>query len=275
MSPAQDHLQISETVRAKLTPLDTPIKESMLRSSQQPRLQGLRTQSFYPGAGSPSRNGPPSTPMLRKTRSGSSLGSPGTPIRGNDAIPESPSWRSTMTVDDDKFVMIRSNAQTPVGHKRLTTDGLPMPPPLPGDSLPEELVSTGRRDKRASFDLASMRERAGSLAGGSFSSKGSIFSKNKSSKAPGAGSGSGSVFLARGTQPEERKRTKSKPDAKSAEGASSKELPENWARWLGQEDTFKMDLGKVKRLRMLLRHETTEYVGLRSVYWVKLTKMST
>jgi hypothetical protein len=252
----QDQYQVPATVRAKLTPLDTPIKESMLRSSQQPRLQGLRTQSFYPG--SPSRTpGPPSTPMLRKTRSGSSLGSPGTPIRGLDSMPESPSWRSTITVEDDKFVMVRSDAQNPVGRKRLTTDGLPMPPPLPGDSLPEELVA-GRRDKRSSFDLVSMRERAGSLAGGSFSSKGSIFSKGKSSKAPGAGAPAGSTFLNRGQHPEERQRTKSKPDAKVLDGKGTKELPETWARWLAQEDTFKMDVPKVKRLRMLLRHETTE-----------------
>ena len=229
----------------------------MLRSSQQPRLQGLRAQSFYPG--SPSRSqGPPSTPMLRKTRSGSSLGSPGTPIRGSDAIPESPSWRSTMTIDDDKFVMIRANASQPAGHKRLTADGLPMPPLLPGDTLPEESVSTARRDKRASFDLTSMRERAGSLASGSFSSRGSIFSKSKSGKIPGGATASSSTFLARGTQLEERRRTKSKPDPKPVEGVASKEVPEAWARWIGQEDTFKMDVSRVKRLRMLLRHETTE-----------------
>lgn len=229
----------------------------MLRSSQQPRLQGLRTQSFYPG--SPSRTaGPPSTPMLRKTRSGSSLGSPGTPIRGSDSMPESPSWRSTITVEDDKFVMVRSEAQTPVSRKRLTTDGLPMPPPLPGDSLPDKVVAAGRRDKRSSFDLTSMKERAGSLAGGSFSSKGSIFSNNKSSKTPGVGGASGSGFLSRAQQPEERQRTRSKPDAPVMNGRSTKELPETWARWLAGEDTFKMDIGRVKRLRMLLRHETTE-----------------
>jgi type IV secretory pathway VirB10-like protein len=227
----------------------------MLRSSQQPRLQGMRTQSFFPGSPSNARSNP-STPQLRKTRSGSSLGSPGTPIRGSGSIPESCSWRSTEMVDEDKFVMIPTNAKAP---KRLTQDGLPMPPPLPGDAFPDEGAAGSRQSKRHSFDLAGMRERAGSLANSSFSSKGSIFTKSKSSKAPGTMTPSTSLLANRTAQSQDtRKRSQSKSDGNPMATVTRKESPLQWANWVAAENTFQMDVGKTKRLRMLLRHESTE-----------------
>ena len=227
----------------------------MLRSSQQPKLQGMRTQSFIPISPSNARANP-STPQLRKTRSGSSLGSPGTPIRGSGGISESRSWRSTEMVDDDKFVMMPTSAKTP---KRLTHDGLPMPPPLPGDAFPDEGPGGSRQGKRHSFDLAGMRERAGSLANSSFSSKGSIFSKSKSSKAPGNMTTSTSLLANKAAQPQDaRKRSQSKSDGNPVATIARKESPLQWANWLAAENTFQMDVGKTKRLRMLLRHETTE-----------------
>jgi len=227
----------------------------MLRSSQQPKLQGMRTQSFFPGS-TPNGRTNPSTPQLRKTRSGSSLGSPGTPIRGSGGIPESRSWRSTEMVDDDKFVMIPTNVKA---SKRLTQDGLPMPPPLPGDTFPDEAAGSSRQGKRHSFDLAGMRERAGSLANSSFSSKGSIFTKSKSSKAPGTMATSTSLLANKPAQPQDtRKRSQSKSDGNSTAPVARKESPLQWANWLAGENTFQMDVGRTKRLRMLLRHETTE-----------------
>lgn len=224
----------------------------MLRSSQQPlnHIPGTpKTLLQSPHQ----RQRPPTTPILRKARSGSSLGSPGTPFRGEGHLVESSSWRSTEVVEKDKFVMIKPNR--PEVTKRLTRDGLPMPPPLPGDSITyaDDSSSSSKSQKRHSFQLPSMRERAGSLTNGSFSSgKTSFFSKAaKLSKGPvsvhSEDSATGEVLPSNKTTGP-RKREKNK---------SENESPDVWARWLAGENTFTMDVGKVKRLRMLLRHEST------------------
>jgi hypothetical protein len=169
-------------------------------------------------------------------------------------------------VDEDTFVMIRSGSSSTTlfpSSKRLTQDGLPMPPLLPGDSLPRE---AGKRDKRHSFDLASMKERAGTL-GGSFGSgtKGNLFGKNKTSKGTGLLASSSTPSIGRpgsalGKKDQTRERTKSKPEEVDApvRMGKSKEVPNAWAEWVERENTFKMDVGRVKRLRMLLRNESTE-----------------
>lgn len=168
---SQDKFQLSATVRSRLTPLDTPLKKSLLcsplalnsliggnmpatGSPSRPALGNLRAQSTLPSEAVPaspqnrrtksSQATVQDARQVRKMQSGASLRGveSGSPRSAYSAT----AGRKTEYVDNAKFVVLNGSpsrtsgatkqAGAALGNGKRTSylhtqDGIPVPPPLP------------------------------------------------------------------------------------------------------------------------------------------------
>ena len=196
----KDSLQIPDSVRRKFDTVSPDVKTSLLTSS----LHG--NPAILNALGLPAPPGPTpkvkkrlSTPLLRKAKSSSSLGSPG---------PDAEVGK-TYRVDGDQFVIVASPLSSP--NPMSPTRGRSIDATRP----PTSRQSTGPGRPMSSYFPSSSTASLGSVG------------------------------------------------RKHGLGITMGEQPDAFVSWLkAQKGTdLNMSVDRCKKLRMLLRHETTQWVG--------------
>lgn len=236
------HVQSSSSIGSPQTP---PARGPNPQHYQQQQYQGQNQSHYQP----PQRQYQPKT--------------------SRPSTPTSESKGTTKIVEKSKFIMVTG---TP---KRHTIDGLNMPPILPGD---EDLYSAGdkrngsvksnsnsdtprgKRSSGMSFDASSI---SSAFSGGSSAGheNNGILKNQKKRNSIFGGVIGGSKAKDKDGKNQNHMDSKDGSREKTVRGERG-EKPESWARWFVREDTFKMEVERVKKLRMLLRHESTEWVSV-------------
>ncbi|WVF71718.1 hypothetical protein IAT40_006526 [Kwoniella sp. CBS 6097] len=221
-----DSLQVPETVRQKFSSVSQDVKSSILSStlnSNPTILSSLGLPVPATVKETPKMKKRLSTPLLRKAKSSAELNSPGS----------SPQVGKTYSVEGEGFVIVASPVSSPNPNRGAMSPPLgftstvgPVAPPSRGQSMDLSRPGTTRQPAGPS---SNGRPLSLSLFGPS-SSNGSVTSLGK---AGGKGLG-----IAMGEQPEQ------------------------FIQWLSSHKgtDLKMDVGRAKKLRMLLRHESTDWV---------------
>lgn len=199
----QNTLQVPDSVRQKFTNVSPDVKSSILSSPRNPLLSSSHT----PEKPKPNLRKRLSQPLLRKARSSSSLGSPGT----------SPQVGRTYRVDGEAFTIVAS------------------PPPLHRASMDvgSAIAAAGSQSQSQSQSRPATVRVGSSRPSSSFA----LFGGGAKSKLPGQNPGLGIAIAG--------------------------EQPESFIAWLSAHKAtdLSMDVDRMKKLRMLLRHEKTEWVA--------------
>ncbi|KAL7421520.1 hypothetical protein Q5752_003289 [Cryptotrichosporon argae] len=193
-----EQLQVPTSVREKFSTVGRDVKTSLLLSNlSNPSVLSALTPPPA-GPATPRVKKRLSTPLLRKAKSSSSIGSPGAP---------SPQVGTTYRVDGDSFTIVAS------------------PDPARGMERPSAPPAHARG---RSIDVG--RPRASRPAGARPSRPNSFFGPAMPKKGLG-------ITVPQG--------------------------PEDMVRWLasGKATSLAMEVGTAKKLRMLLRHESTDWVA--------------
>ncbi|WWC89582.1 uncharacterized protein L201_004507 [Kwoniella dendrophila CBS 6074] len=235
-----DSLQVPVTVRQKFATVSPDVKNSILLSTLNSNPTVLSSLGLpvpsTPNSSSNKVKKRSSTPFLRKTKSSNEV--PSSPNQSN-----SPQVGKTYDVNGEGFVIVASPVTSP---NLNNNNNSMMTPPLSG-------YNSGQRGQ--SMDLPrSVRGSIGpstSTSGGSGSNSSrplsALFSpsnSNNSVNSLGKSSGKGLGISGFG-------------------GGGGGEQPDSFIQWLNSHKgtDLNMDVGKAKKLRMLLRHENTFWVG--------------
>ncbi|OCF42760.1 hypothetical protein I317_03362 [Kwoniella heveanensis CBS 569] len=221
-----DSLQVPETVRQKFSSVSQDVKSSILTSTLNSNPTILSSLGLPVPASvkeTPKMRKKLSTPLLRKAKSSAELNSPGS----------SPQVGKTYSVEGEGFVIVASPVSSPNPNRGA------MSPPLGFTST----VGPGATPSRGqSMDLprpATTRQSAGPSSNG----------RPLSLALFGPSSSNGSVT------------SLGKAGGKGL-GIAMGEQPEQFIQWLGsyKGTDLKMDVARAKKLRMLLRHESTDWI---------------
>lgn len=322
----QDSLQVPAATRLKLEPLDTPVKDALLRNS---RLSKSSAEALLGASNNPSSP----LPFLRKAQSGLSLRPPSNerallPSQHYPppAPPRHPSTLASTRPDDARRTSGtrkpsgqglaphpyahaqagRSRNVTPIrgdvmtagldvsepssrssaAHSRGYHDGATMadgraraslraPRPVTSEmlvlGLPLPSPAFAREGKKASV---SSRSQSSSTASRPASPSRSSFGRSffgggggKGSKPPpqSPSSAQGSFAPKRSskggrTESLDVRHVDQASSSSTRSPASGKPTPEAWARFLGSQAASELDVAQTKTLRMLLRHESAQWV---------------
>ncbi|RXK38918.1 hypothetical protein M231_03763 [Tremella mesenterica] len=237
-----DTLQIPQTVRQKFSTVSPDVKSSLISSS----LSGnaiILSSLGLPIPTQPKIKKRMSTPLLRRPKSSSSLNGP-------SQVGE------TYQVDGDQFVIVASPLSSPDPNNVLSPN-LPKVHALP--SLPNERVPKHN----------------------AFHHSGAIYREDGSSQGHGGegrppnsrqSTGPGSKFITSNSAGSISKSGNTSSIGKAGGNMASvgkknqgmnMERPDAFISWLQSHKgtDLNMDVGRCKKLRMLLRHETTMWVG--------------
>ncbi|WVQ99179.1 hypothetical protein IAU59_006311 [Kwoniella sp. CBS 9459] len=223
-----DSLQVPETVRQKFSTVSQDVKSSILLStlnSNPTILSSLGLPMPPTVKETPKMKKRLSTPLLRKAKSSAEMSSPGS----------SPQVGKMYSVEGEGFVIVASPVSSPNPNRGA------MSPPLGFASTVGP--STAHPSRGQSMDLSrpgTARQSAGPSSNGRPVSL-AIF---------GPSSSHGSVT------------SLGKAGGKGL-GIAMGEQPEQFIQWLSsyKGTDLKMDVGRAKKLRMLLRHESTDWVA--------------